>query len=87
MEMNSRIRVLLQSGMILVVRILVLIWIGPFILNQTQNKRIEHTITDIQVLDIDEPWVGHLDLTNYDRYNAKTYFGAFYPQDRIIFEE
>ena len=48
---------------------------------------IEHTITDIQVLDIDEPWSGSSGFgANYDYYNAKTYFGAFYLQDRIIFE-
>jgi len=47
----------------------------------------EHTITDIQVLDIDEPWSGSSGFgANYDSYNAKTYFGAFYFQDRIIFE-
>ena len=47
----------------------------------------EHTITDIQVLDIDEPWSGSSGFgANYDYYNAKTYFGAFYLQDRIIFE-
>ena len=47
----------------------------------------EHTITDIQVLDIDEPWTGSSGFgANYDSYNAKTYFGAFYLQDRIIFE-
>jgi len=47
----------------------------------------EHTITDIQVLDIDEPWSGSSGFgANYDSYSAKTYFGAFYLQDRIIFE-
>jgi len=47
----------------------------------------EHTITDIQVLDIDEPWSGSSGFgANYDSYTAKTYFGAFYVQDRIIFE-
>ncbi len=47
----------------------------------------EHTITDIQVLDIDEPWSGSSGFgANYDLYNAKTYFGAFYIQDRITFE-
>ncbi|MBT5748653.1 MAG: TonB-dependent receptor [Candidatus Marinimicrobia bacterium] len=47
----------------------------------------EHTITEIQVLDIDEPWSGSSGFgANYDSYNAKTYFGAFYFQDRIIFE-
>ena len=35
----------------------------------------EHTITDIQVLDIDEPWSGSSGFgANYDYYNAKTYF-------------
>ena len=38
----------------------------------------EHTITKIQVLDIDEPWSGSSGFgANYDKYNAKTYFGAF----------
>jgi len=47
----------------------------------------EHTITDIQVLDIDEPWTGSSGFgANYDMYNAKTYFGAFYLQDRVSFE-
>ena len=47
----------------------------------------EHTITEIQVLDIDEPWSGSSGFgANYDNYNAKTYFGAFYIQDRISFQ-
>ena len=47
----------------------------------------EHTITDIQVLDIDEPWAGSSGFgANYDSYEAKTYFGAFYLQDRIKFQ-
>ena len=47
----------------------------------------EHTITKIQVLDIDEPWSGSSGFgANYDKYNAKTYFGAFYLQDRIVFQ-
>ena len=47
----------------------------------------EHTITDIQVLDIDEPWAGSSGFgANYDSYEAKTYFGAFYLQDRIKFK-
>ena len=47
----------------------------------------EHTITDIQVLDIDEPWSGSSGFgANYDSYTAKTYFGALYVQDRIIFQ-
>ncbi len=47
----------------------------------------EHTITKIQVLDIDEPWSGSSGFgANYDNYAAKTYFGAFYLQDRIVFQ-
>jgi len=47
----------------------------------------EHTTTDIQVLDIDEPWSGTSGFgANYDSYSARTYFGAFFLQDRIIFE-
>ena len=47
----------------------------------------EHTITEIQVLDIDEPWSGSSGFgANYDNYSAKTYFGAFYIQDRISFQ-
>jgi len=47
----------------------------------------EHTTTDIQVLDIDEPWSGTSGFgANYDSYDARTYFGAFFLQDRIIFE-
>ena len=39
----------------------------------------EHTITDMQVLDIDEPWAGSSGFgANYDSYDAKTFFGAFY---------
>ncbi len=48
---------------------------------------IENTWTEIQVLDIDEPWAGSTGLgANYDSYQAFTQFGAFYIQDRIIFE-
>ena len=47
----------------------------------------EHTITDMQVLDIDEPWSGSSSFgANYDNYNAKTYFGALYIQDKISFQ-
>ena len=47
----------------------------------------EHTITGMQVLDIDEPWSGSSAFgANYDNYNAKTYFGAFYIQDKISFQ-
>ena len=48
---------------------------------------IENTWSDIQVLDIDEPWAGTSGLgVNYDSYKARTMFGAFYIQDQIIFE-
>lgn len=48
---------------------------------------IEHTNTDLQVLDIDEPWAGTTGLgSNYDMYRARTFFGALYVQDRITFE-
>ena len=47
----------------------------------------ENTLTEIQVLDIDEPWAGTSGFgANYDLYNAYTTFGAFYAQDRITFE-
>ena len=55
--------------------------------NHKLKSGFEHTITDIQVLDIDEPWSGSSGFgANYDSYSAKTYFGAFYIQDRIVFE-
>ncbi|HJN69698.1 MAG TPA: TonB-dependent receptor, partial [Candidatus Marinimicrobia bacterium] len=48
---------------------------------------LETTVTEMQVLDINEPWTGTTGLgANYDMYNAKTMFGAFYIQDRIKFE-
>jgi outer membrane receptor for Fe3+-dicitrate len=48
---------------------------------------IENTVTQIQVVDIDEPWTGTTGLgANYDAYHATTDFGAIYIQDRIIFE-
>ena len=61
---NSMIRVLLQSGMILVVRILVLIWIGPFIPNQdTKLKRVLNTrLQTSKYWTLMNPGVGHLDL-------------------------
>lgn len=47
----------------------------------------ENTFTNIQVIDIDEPWVGITGLgKNYDLYQAKTDFGALFIQDRIKFE-
>jgi outer membrane receptor for ferrienterochelin and colicin len=59
---------------------------------RTQNRHkikagVENTLTEIQVLDIDEPWAGTSGFgANYDMYNARTTFGAFYVQDRITFE-
>ena len=48
---------------------------------------MENTITEMQVLDIDEPWSGTTGLgANYDMYNALTMFGALYIQDQIKFE-
>jgi hypothetical protein len=48
---------------------------------------IENTWTEMQVLDIDEPWTGTTGLgANYDSYQARTMFGAIYFQDQIIFE-
>ncbi|RMF07588.1 MAG: TonB-dependent receptor [Candidatus Neomarinimicrobiota bacterium] len=48
---------------------------------------IENSLTTLQVMDIDEPWAGTTGLgSNYDRYRAKTDFGAAYIQDRITFE-
>ena len=48
---------------------------------------MELTATEIQVIDIDEPWTGTTGLgVNYDAYNAHTLFGSFYVQDRIVFE-
>ncbi len=56
----------------------------------TRNKikaGFEHTLTQLQVLDIDEPWAGTTGLgSNYDMYKASTSFGAFFVQDRITFE-
>ena len=47
----------------------------------------ENTLTEIQVVDIDEPWAGSSGFgANYDMYNASTTFGALYVQDRITFE-
>ncbi len=47
----------------------------------------ENTMTNIQVIDIDEPWNSSSGLgLNYDIYSAKNLFGAFYVQDQISFE-
>ncbi len=60
--------------------------------HQTKSRQkikagMEITYTDMQVLDIDEPWTGETGLgSNYDAYRARTSFGALYAQDRIIFE-
>lgn len=47
----------------------------------------EGTLSEIQVVDIDEPWTGTTGLgVNYDAYRTRTTFGAVYVQDRIVFE-
>mgnify|MGYP000052939725 FL=1 len=62
-------------------------WVYHTLSQHKLKMGFEHTITNIQVLDIDEPWSGSSGFgANYDSYKAKTYFGAFYFQDRIIFE-
>ncbi|NOZ03884.1 MAG: TonB-dependent receptor [FCB group bacterium] len=48
---------------------------------------IENTLTEIQVIDIEEPWTGTTGMgANYDMYRTKTDFGAVFIQDRITFE-
>ncbi len=48
---------------------------------------LENSLTEMQVLDIDEPWTGTTGFgQNYDMYNARTMYGALYLQDRIVFE-
>ncbi|MFH1850914.1 MAG: TonB-dependent receptor [Candidatus Neomarinimicrobiota bacterium] len=48
---------------------------------------IESSLTEMQVLDIDEPWTGTSGFgANYDKYLARTMYGALYLQDRIVFE-
>ncbi len=48
---------------------------------------LENSVTEMQVLDIEEPWTGNTGFgSNYDMYNATTTYGAFYAQDQIVFE-
>ncbi len=48
---------------------------------------LENSITNMQVLDIEEPWTGTTGFgSNYDMYNASTMYGALYIQDQIVFE-
>ncbi len=48
---------------------------------------LDHNVSDIQVLDIEEPWTGTTGFgVNYDRYKVQTLFGALYLQDRIVFD-
>lgn len=62
-------------------------WTHQVSSRQKMKAGLEGTLTDIHVLDIEEPWVGTTGFgANYDQYHAKTMFGAFYVQDRITFE-
>lgn len=47
----------------------------------------KHQRSEIQVIDIDSPWLGESGLgRNYDFYNATAYNGSFYFQDKITFD-
>jgi len=48
---------------------------------------LENSITEMQVLDIEDPWSGDSGLgANFDMYKARTMYGALYLQDRVSFE-
>ncbi|MCK5332224.1 MAG: outer membrane beta-barrel protein, partial [Candidatus Marinimicrobia bacterium] len=48
---------------------------------------LENSITEMQVLDIEDPWTGTTGFgANFDMYKAQTMYGALYLQDRITFE-
>ena len=62
-------------------------------LNYQPSKRhsfkagYEHKQSELQVIDIDSPWLGESGLgRNYDFYNVTTDYGSFYVQDRITFD-
>ena len=62
-------------------------WTNQLSDRQKMKTGVENTLTTMQVLDIDEPWAGTTGFgANYDRYHARTDFGAMYVQDRITFE-
>ncbi|NQT64264.1 MAG: carboxypeptidase-like regulatory domain-containing protein [Candidatus Marinimicrobia bacterium] len=46
-----------------------------------------HKQSELQVIDIDSPWLGESGLgRNYDFWNVTTDYGSFYIQDRITFD-
>jgi len=47
----------------------------------------DHKRSELQVIDIDSPWLGESGLgRNYDYFNVSTDYGSFYLQDRITFD-
>jgi len=47
----------------------------------------DHKRSELQVIDIDSPWLGESGLgRNYDFFNVTTDYGALYFQDRITFD-
>ena len=47
----------------------------------------DHKNSELQVIDIDSPWLGESGLgRNYDFFNVTTDYGSFYLQDRITFD-
>ncbi len=47
----------------------------------------DHKQSELQVIDIDSPWLGESGLgRNYDYWNVTTDYGAIYFQDRITFD-
>ena len=47
----------------------------------------DHKRSELQVIDIDSPWLGESGLgRNYDFWNVTTDYGSFYVQDRITFD-
>ncbi|MBD3167409.1 TonB-dependent receptor, partial [bacterium] len=47
----------------------------------------EYEATDLQLFNIHDPWVAATEFGgDYDKYNASTFAGAFYLQDKIEFE-
>ncbi len=47
----------------------------------------DHKQSELQVIDIDSPWLGESGLgRNYDFFNVTTDYGAIYFQDRITFD-
>ena len=64
-----------------------------FDVNYQPSKRhsfkagFDHKQSELQVIDIDAPWLGESGLgRNYDYFNVTTDYGSFYIQDRITFD-